>query len=245
MMFGVIFASLGMCPSVKRGCKPRLRSRCVLPVGAVSNRAYQRGLANGGRGPVPRQTHARPSIARDRPSHYGQPRGVHSTPLDAVSNRAYQRGLANGGRRPVPRQTHARPSIARDRPSHYGQPRDVHSTLLGAVSNRAYQRGLANGGRGPVPRQTHARPSIATDRPSHYGQPRSVHSTPQTHPIFDVVVDDEVQLLIREAVVLRQHTIDLVDNRFGVTRRKFVIDDAARSFILCLLSPCVLFQIRH
>ena len=147
MMFGVIFSSLRMCPSVKRGCKPRLRSRCVLSVGAVANRAHQRGLANGGRGPVPRQTHARPSIARDRPSHYGQP--------------------------------------------------------------------------------------------------RSVHSTPQTHPILDVVVDDEVQFLICEAVVFRKHPIDLVDNRFGVTRRKFVIDDAARSFILRLLSPCVLFQIRH
>ena len=163
MMFGVIFSSLGMCPSVKRGCKPRLRSRCVLPVGAVSSRAYQRGLANGGRGPVPRQPHARPSIARDRPSHYGQPRGVHSTPL-------------------------------------------------GAVSNRAYQRGLANGGRGPVPRQTHARPSIARDRPSHYGQPRDVHSTPQTQPIFDRIIDDEVQLLLCEAVVFSEDAIDFVNN---------------------------------
>jgi len=32
------------------------------------------------------------------------------------------------------------------------------------------------------------------------------------HPVFDVVVDDEVQLLIREPVVYRQHPVDFVED---------------------------------
>ena len=34
------------------------------------------------------------------------------------------------------------------------------------------------------------------------------------HPILDVVVDDEVQLLVCEAVVACEHAVDFVDDRF-------------------------------
>ena len=32
-----------------------------------------------------------------------------------------------------------------------------------------------------------------------------------SHPVLDVVVDDEVQLLLREPVVRRQHPVDFVE----------------------------------
>jgi len=35
------------------------------------------------------------------------------------------------------------------------------------------------------------------------------------HPVLDVVVDDEVQLLVREPVMRRQHPVDFVDDRLG------------------------------
>ncbi len=35
------------------------------------------------------------------------------------------------------------------------------------------------------------------------------------HAVLDVVVDDEVQLLLREAVVLRQKLVDFVDDGLG------------------------------
>jgi hypothetical protein len=39
------------------------------------------------------------------------------------------------------------------------------------------------------------------------------------HPVFDVVVDDEIQFLVREAIMLRQHTVDLVNNtKIGFVR---------------------------
>ncbi len=31
----------------------------------------------------------------------------------------------------------------------------------------------------------------------------------RTHAVFDVVVDDEIQLLVREPIVLREHYINL------------------------------------
>ena len=43
-----------------------------------------------------------------------------------------------------------------------------------------------------------------------------MHSTPQPQPIFYIVVNDEVQLLIRKPVLLRKQTIDLVNNRLGL-----------------------------
>ena len=36
------------------------------------------------------------------------------------------------------------------------------------------------------------------------------------HPVLDVVVDDEVQLLVREPVVRRQHPVDFVEDRVEV-----------------------------
>lgn len=41
------------------------------------------------------------------------------------------------------------------------------------------------------------------------------------HKIFDVLFDDEVQLFVREAVVLDQHPIYLVYDRLGVFRLSF------------------------
>jgi len=40
------------------------------------------------------------------------------------------------------------------------------------------------------------------------------------HAVFDVVVDDEVQLLVGEPVVLRQNRVDLVDDGLGFTNMK-------------------------
>ena len=38
------------------------------------------------------------------------------------------------------------------------------------------------------------------------------------HAVFDVVVDDEVEFFVGEAVMLRQYTVDLIDDRLGHTR---------------------------
>lgn len=40
------------------------------------------------------------------------------------------------------------------------------------------------------------------------------------HPVFDVVVDDVVQFLFREAVVLRQEFVDFVEDGFGKINAK-------------------------
>jgi len=42
------------------------------------------------------------------------------------------------------------------------------------------------------------------------------------HPVLDVVVDDEVQLLVREPVMHRQHPVDFVDDRLGQAWPKFL-----------------------
>ena len=43
------------------------------------------------------------------------------------------------------------------------------------------------------------------------------------HAVLDIVVDDEVQFLVREAVVFRQHAVDFVDDGFGYIRVELVI----------------------
>ena len=67
--------------------------------------------ANGGRGPVPRQAHARPDVGegqalalqvkRWKPAHEAEDEDPPA--VGAVSNRAYQNCHANGARGPVPR----------------------------------------------------------------------------------------------------------------------------------------------
>ncbi len=46
-------------------------------------------------------------------------------------------------------------------------------------------------------------------------------------PILDIVVDDEIQLLRRKPVVLRQHLVDLADGEVGFTQ---LIDSLSVSF---------------
>jgi hypothetical protein len=41
------------------------------------------------------------------------------------------------------------------------------------------------------------------------------------HPVLQVVVDDELQLLAREAIVLGKNAVDLVDERF---RRRTAVE---------------------
>src|SRR3990172_1439924 len=36
-----------------------------------------------------------------------------------------------------------------------------------------------------------------------------------SHPVLDVVIDDEIQLLLREPVVRRQHPVDFIDDILG------------------------------
>ncbi len=36
-----------------------------------------------------------------------------------------------------------------------------------------------------------------------------------SHPVLDVVVDDEVQFLVCESIVLRYYTVNFVDDGFG------------------------------
>src|SRR3712207_8080134 len=45
------------------------------------------------------------------------------------------------------------------------------------------------------------------------------------YPVFDVVVDDEVQLFGREAVVLSQDLIDLVEDRLRLLRVELLVFD--------------------
>ena len=42
------------------------------------------------------------------------------------------------------------------------------------------------------------------------------------HPVLEVVVDDEVQLLLGKPVVRRQHPVDFVDDRLGQAWPKFL-----------------------
>jgi len=65
------------------------------------------------------------------------------------------------------------------------------------------------------------------------------------HPVLDVVVDDEVQLLVREAVVLGENSVDLVDDGFGQTRKELIIDDPASVSVLTRLSLFLALQITH
>jgi len=41
-----------------------------------------------------------------------------------------------------------------------------------------------------------------------------------SHAVLDVVVDEEVQLLVRETIVLRQHAVDFVIVNFTVFGRR-------------------------
>ena len=43
-----------------------------------------------------------------------------------------------------------------------------------------------------------------------------IRSTPQPQPIFNIEINNEIQRLSRKPVVLREHAIDLVDNRLGL-----------------------------
>ena len=122
--------------------------------------------ANVGRGPVPRQVHARPDVGegqalalrvkRWKPAPRTGDEGPSA--VGAVSNRAYRSCLANVGRGPVLRQAHARLDVGEGqalalrvkswKPAHEAE--NEGPAAVGAVSNQAYQTCPANVGRGPV-----------------------------------------------------------------------------------------------
>ena len=55
----------------------------------------------------------------------------------------------------------------------------------------------------------------------------------QAHPILDVVVDDEVQFLVREAVVLGEHAVDFVNDGFRHFHVELIVfDSACRSVVI-------------
>jgi hypothetical protein len=43
-----------------------------------------------------------------------------------------------------------------------------------------------------------------------------------SHPVLDVVVDDEVQLLVREPAVRRQYPVDFIEDGLGQTWPKLL-----------------------
>jgi len=54
------------------------------------------------------------------------------------------------------------------------------------------------------------------------------------HPVLDVVVDDEVQLLVRKPVVRRQHSVDFVENGLGQGSQNFSLERAPDACIFAL-----------
>ena len=61
------------------------------------------------------------------------------------------------------------------------------------------------------------------------------------HPVLDVVVArpelsrrDEIQLLVREPVVRRQHPVDLIENGLGQGSQNFSLERAPDSCIFAL-----------
>ncbi len=72
-----------------------------------------------------------------------------------------------------------------------------------------------------------------TGKPSHT-RDRSIHDGPSwvidlaPHPVLDVVVDDEVQFLVRKAIMRRQHTVNLINDRFREARPEYLQFNATR-----------------
>jgi len=62
------------------------------------------------------------------------------------------------------------------------------------------------------------------------------------HTVFDVVVDDEIQLFVGETVVLGKKTVNLVDDGLGKFWIVFVINYFAGCFIVRFLPIFVRFK---
>jgi hypothetical protein len=50
------------------------------------------------------------------------------------------------------------------------------------------------------------------------------------HAVLDVIVDDEVELFVRETIVLRQNAVDVVDDGLAQTRTELL-----NAYASCLL----------
>jgi hypothetical protein len=57
------------------------------------------------------------------------------------------------------------------------------------------------------------------------------------HPVFDVVVDDEVQLLLRESLVRRQHLVDFVEDGLGAPQCFVTTTRNDAALLLSILRP--------
>ena len=54
-------------------------------------------------------------------------------------------------------------------------------------------------------------------------------ATISPHSVLDIVIDDEIEFLVGEAVVSSQHRVDLVENCLGSLREKLLhFNDASR-----------------
>ncbi|MCL0076146.1 hypothetical protein M1O17_04715 [Dehalococcoidia bacterium] len=51
---------------------------------------------------------------------------------------------------------------------------------------------------------------------------------PSTHAVFDIVVDDKIQLLVGEAIALRQHPVYFADDGLGMLRVELIVNDLPR-----------------
>jgi hypothetical protein len=63
--------------------------------------------------------------------------------------------------------------------------------------------------------------------------------------VFDVVVDNEIQLFFRESVVLGEDCVDFVDDGFGFAKEKFLIRNSKEMKVVLTYQQITLHQRGH
>src|SRR5215471_15192998 len=65
------------------------------------------------------------------------------------------------------------------------------------------------------------------------------------HPILDLIVDNEIQLLIGETIMLCQYTINLIDNGLRELWIELIVHDRARRLIDIGALPGIIHIVTH